>query len=1051
MIKKLKILKKLYIPILILLIVIGAFLGFILGYSENKKHNLIANIQNYVRLSSYAVRGKILKDQEGINKDYVNKTLANKKIIDEFGPNFIWKQNKSNSSNEATTISNLLQTYFGKSTDLFTDNIKYLDKKDKNKLKDIQKTNTQDITPDNISNFISVVNSAKKFISGLSSSTVNLGINLLQRNFLKTDKEVDAIRNNGGVRGFVNAIESNQGLISTIANLLISSSNDSDSSFYNGLTVKQLFNKQLNEISKIITKKEHNNHNEDHLPNDLIEYFWDEISKIVKAQFDNKESNLLYKIQQILINIKHRFDIKDWIQKLLPALVKYIKTELFFATYYVVNPKLTIEQLLSQSASADQFKSLTKGGLNLGVLLKGLSLVFENQEHGNRFLDFVFKKADHSKVYFTSEKQPPNLGTGNLIFDILNAVQSVLLSKTGPLKSVIPKIQEYIQSKKQDIKDLITKTLTHFLNKYIPGGNDSSGNKDNLWWDKPKFDERDRLKIDIQYKFLLSWYNVASGHIDFFGSKGLLTNLVSGFKNIILSVSDILGTISNYIKHIFYRGKEQSFDFKSAFTNLSNLLKVSNSLLEAQYVADSNREDDLVIYLGLGPHSIAKVYSIYDVLNLPHASVFSNPIIGSLVKKYTGKYLEPFLGVLKKLKDYKFITEVEKFREDFPKYILNSANFIETYYNKNEAIPKYDLIKYLYTKDQNFIANFTKQWASFFVPDGTDQNNPLLPIVKAIFKDPSGNGEKIKTLQDIRQGIEEIGAKLIKGNVFYKNLYSLSNIEVPIGKLASFLGIKELTNIKITELFNQIANVILNNNKKYPNKLIDFNLASLGYILKSLTTKVTAWSKGREIFRDKNILAVILESLDAADNKTKDPEDIENENSYFLWDSVELKLDNKSLSGGEIKINKSDSSASPLSMLLGIGNDKTKYLTGSILHSLSTLIGGLKSNDALYKLSLENKNSLIFGIDAWEEILKTKQKELDKKEYQQAGQYYNNNAWATKLISYNHNQIKYQLIRIHDSNNQYVKKIGKKFEVMLTKQPDNHTYWVISQILALDY
>ncbi|SYV96321.1 Uncharacterised protein, partial [Mycoplasma putrefaciens] len=108
----------------------------------------------------------------------------------------------------------------------------------------------------------------------MSSSTVNLGINLLQRNFLKTDKEVDAIRNNGGVRGFVNAIESNQGLISTIANLLISSSNDSDSSFYNGLTVKQLFNKQLNEISKIITKKEHNNHNEDHLPNDLIEYFW---------------------------------------------------------------------------------------------------------------------------------------------------------------------------------------------------------------------------------------------------------------------------------------------------------------------------------------------------------------------------------------------------------------------------------------------------------------------------------------------------------------------------------------------------------------------------------------------------------------------------------------------------------------------------------------------------------------------------------------------------------------------------------------------------------
>ncbi|SYV96312.1 Uncharacterised protein, partial [Mycoplasma putrefaciens] len=78
-----------------------------------------------------------------------------------------------------------------------------------------------------------------------------------------------------------------------------------------------------------------------------------------------------------------------------------------------------------------------------------------------------------------------------------------------------------------------------------------------------------------------------------------------------------------------------------------------------------------------------------------------------------------------------------------------------------------------------------------------------------------------------------------------------------------------------------------------------------------------------------------------------------------------MKLDNKITNDKSTTINKSDSSASPLSMLLGIGSDKTKYLTGSILHSLSTLVGGLKSNDALYKLSSENKNSLIFGLDAW--------------------------------------------------------------------------------------
>ncbi|SYV96327.1 Uncharacterised protein, partial [Mycoplasma putrefaciens] len=61
-------------------------------------------------------------------------------------------------------------------------------------------------------------------------------------------------------------------------------------------------------------------------------------------------------------------------------MIRYLKTELFFATYYVVNPNLTINQLLDQSASAEQFKALTTGSLDLGVILKGLSLVFQNQE-----------------------------------------------------------------------------------------------------------------------------------------------------------------------------------------------------------------------------------------------------------------------------------------------------------------------------------------------------------------------------------------------------------------------------------------------------------------------------------------------------------------------------------------------------------------------------------------------------------------------------------------------------------------------------------------------
>ncbi|MBY7704165.1 hypothetical protein JIY74_28365 [Vibrio harveyi] len=71
------------------LVVISAFLGFTSSYVDNKKHKFINNIQNYIKLSSYAVKGKILNDEEGINSSYVDQRLANKKVIDELGSNFI--------------------------------------------------------------------------------------------------------------------------------------------------------------------------------------------------------------------------------------------------------------------------------------------------------------------------------------------------------------------------------------------------------------------------------------------------------------------------------------------------------------------------------------------------------------------------------------------------------------------------------------------------------------------------------------------------------------------------------------------------------------------------------------------------------------------------------------------------------------------------------------------------------------------------------------------------------------------------------------------------
>ncbi|SYV96325.1 Uncharacterised protein, partial [Mycoplasma putrefaciens] len=170
----------------------------------------------------------------------------------------------------------------------------------------------------------------------------------------------------------------------------------------------------------------------------------------------------------------------------------------------------------------------------------------------------------------------------------------------------------------------------------------------------------------------------------------------------------MLATVSNYLKHIFYRDKERDFDFKKAFTSLSNLLKISNDLFEEQYINQNSR--NLVIFIGLGPGDIAKIHSIYDIINLPNARVFTVPIIGNLIKGFVGKYLEPFNNAHNELKKYGFITDTKEFRKQFPEYILKAAEFVGSYYEKNNGIPKYDLVENLYTENGNFATDFTKKW-----------------------------------------------------------------------------------------------------------------------------------------------------------------------------------------------------------------------------------------------------------------------------------------------------------------------------------------------------
>ncbi|SYV96326.1 Uncharacterised protein, partial [Mycoplasma putrefaciens] len=61
-------------------------------------------------------------------------------------------------------------------------------------------------------------------------------------------------------------------------------------------------------------------------------------------------------------------------------------------------------------------------------------------------------------------------------------MQASLLSITGILDFVIPKIEEYIKQNTDKVKELIIKNLTDLLEKFIPGGNNNNGNAKKLRW-----------------------------------------------------------------------------------------------------------------------------------------------------------------------------------------------------------------------------------------------------------------------------------------------------------------------------------------------------------------------------------------------------------------------------------------------------------------------------------------------------------------------------------------------------------------------------------------
>jgi len=74
---------------MVIVIITGGFIGFVAGFGKAEAQKYTDMVQNYITASSYAVKGKILQNEEDVNSSYVNKILANKNVESEFGSDFI--------------------------------------------------------------------------------------------------------------------------------------------------------------------------------------------------------------------------------------------------------------------------------------------------------------------------------------------------------------------------------------------------------------------------------------------------------------------------------------------------------------------------------------------------------------------------------------------------------------------------------------------------------------------------------------------------------------------------------------------------------------------------------------------------------------------------------------------------------------------------------------------------------------------------------------------------------------------------------------------------
>ncbi|WFQ91447.1 hypothetical protein MFERI14815_00028 [Mycoplasma feriruminatoris] len=1028
---------------------LSSFGIFAKSFVDSNKQKVVNKVENYIKASSYAVQSRILKETENLNEDYLNQKIGKKPLLNEFNNNFIWQPN-NNKTTSLDTISDLWKTYFGSTDNVLKKDLQ-IQYQNNNKLENI-KSSKGEITPKNIDFLLTISKSLEKFLNGFAPSLASLGISFLQSTVLQHRDDPNFEKYKSGITSVANAIEDNRetfnylGKVLTPANL--------DENYYKNLTVKQAITKNINKLASVITNNKDfaSQTDVDKLPEALdkllVDLELDSITNIFShIKIDNGN---VQGLDKIFSKIKDLFDKNTFtklkqkgleiLNKITPHLATYLYSELFFGLYYVANSDLkNPEDLLKQKVDDSVFIAFTKNKLDLNVLVDGLVKVLKNKKDFERLYNFIFKRFDQNKIFNNINTLGTDIGTGSLLYDLINWLEKKLYNVSNTLSTIIRFAELALND--TNIQKTIKDKIVGFIKGKLPEISNGT-------W-KVEF-KKDALEISLTFFGLRTPLYLKT---NLFGSDGIINQLINIFKSFDESIKYLSETLFKYLKNTLYLKRSD----KLSLSPIQKLIDNVNAFLKNNKNIYATIAQTTTTLWPFGKPDI-EIKTIYDFLTLPYNQEFLN----GLVFKRAGEQLKPIIDKIKNflesLKNYRFIEEPTKLKDQFPEYLEKLSKYVKTY-EKND-ISGFNLLDSLY--DGNIVSDFISKWINFLTKDITKEDNPILPILRAINK-----SEKLEKLEQIKNQWTSKISDLAKKIDNYSNISKIRNIKLQLPKeLVDQFGLQSLDGLNITELLEGLSNYIKDYLKANPNKVIGFNISSIGMMLSALTVKVGVefkkelsknnflYDKNTRQNKSKTVLKALADGFDSHDNSSDVGSDsVRNrkEWSYYNWDKIYFYINGFDKPYILDRTNlKEEFSYSPLHMLIGINPDKTTYFKGSIGYAIGSLFGGLNTTDPNYNLSIENKNDATGILNVFNYVLDQKDKELKKHEDQIATQYYDKDAWETKVINSSEDEINYELIRLKSSKTQESKQLGSRFKVKLAKKKHS-SYWEITQIIAVDY